>query len=161
MDTSHTFVTKSARQTQILGEKIGYQLMDSRRDLTGKKSDKKKSATVLCLCGELGSGKTTFVQGIAKGLGIVSRLLSPTFIIVRRYKLPQFSGYFFHLDLYKVDDQVEFRELGLTEIFADSSSIVVIEWAEKLGAWMPKKRLDIRFSVFSDGSHEIKYQKSY
>jgi len=139
MDFSHTTITKSANETAGVGEEIGNTL---------------KPPLILCLYGELGSGKTTLVQGFAKGLGITTRLLSPTFIIVRRYQIPDSSGFLYHLDLYRVEAE-ELEELGLSDILSDLSSIVVIEWAEKLGSWLPKRRIDIKFTVLSDGKHSI------
>ncbi|KKU80886.1 tRNA (adenosine(37)-N6)-threonylcarbamoyltransferase complex ATPase subunit type 1 TsaE [Candidatus Gottesmanbacteria bacterium RIFCSPHIGHO2_01_FULL_46_14] len=117
-----------------------------------------KSPRVLCFYGELGTGKTTFVQGFAKGLGITSRLLSPTFIIVRRYNIPDSAGFLYHLDLYRVEEK-DLAELGVSDMLSDPDSIVVIEWAEKLGNWLPKDRVDITFSVLPNGNHEIRYQK--
>ena len=145
MDIPRSIITKSAQETAGVGEEI---------------RNKLKTPRILCLYGELGSGKTTFVQGFAKGLRISSRLLSPTFIIVRRYKISDSFGFLYHLDLYRVEEK-DLEELGISDILSDPASIVVIEWAEKLGAWMPKKRLDIKFSVLSDGSHEIKYHQSH
>lgn len=107
----------------------------------------------MCLYGELGSGKTTFVQGFAKGLGIKARLLSPTFIIVRRYIVPK-EFFFYHIDLYRINQPREIEELGLSEIFSDPNAYVVIEWAQKLAS-LPKNRLDIHFSVQEDGKHNI------
>jgi len=143
MDFSHKIITKSAQETAGVGEEIGNNL---------------KSPRVLCFYGELGTGKTTFVQGFAKGLGITSRLLSPTFIIVRRYNIPDSAGFLYHLDLYRVEEK-DLAELGVSDMLSDPDSIVVIEWAEKLGNWLPKDRVDITFSVLPNGNHEIRYQK--
>ncbi|MBI4062484.1 tRNA (adenosine(37)-N6)-threonylcarbamoyltransferase complex ATPase subunit type 1 TsaE [Candidatus Gottesmanbacteria bacterium] len=144
MDFPNTTITKSARETAAVGEEIGNKLTSPR---------------VLCLYGELGSGKTTFVKGLARGLGITSRLLSPTFIIVRRYKLPHSPGFLYHLDMYRVEER-EMQELPISDMLSDLDSFVVIEWAEKLGSWLPESRLDIKFSVLPNGDHEIRYQKS-
>lgn len=145
MDFPYKTITKSAEASAGVGEEIGNTL---------------RPPAVLCLYGELGSGKTTFAQGLARGLGITTRLLSPTFIIVRRYQIPKSVGFLYHLDLYRVEE-ADLGNLGIADILSDFHSIVVIEWAEKLGAWMPKKRLDIKFSVLSDGGHEINYHQSH
>lgn len=110
---------------------------------------------ILCLFGNLGSGKTTFTQGFAKGLGVTTRLLSPTFIIVRRYTIPSSENLLYHIDLYRLKNTGQMKELGLDEIFTDPQSVVVIEWAEKLGDLMPAGRVDIRFNVLDNGSHKI------
>src|SRR3990167_3423896 len=93
---------------------------------------------VICLYGPMGSGKTTLVQGIAKELGITKKIVSPTFILVRQYKLnskfiihnSKFT-YLWHVDLYRLDDPSQIRVLGIEEIWSDQSNLVVIEWAEK------------------------------
>lgn len=113
-------------------------------------------AKIICLWGELGSGKTTFTQGFARGLGITSRLLSPTFIIVRRYQIPHKNGFLYHLDLYRMKEPKDVSSVGFEEMVADPNSVVVIEWPERLGTLLPEKRLDIHFGVLPNGDHEIK-----
>ena len=114
---------------------------------------------ILCLYGQLGSGKTTFTQGFARGLGIPARLLSPTFIIVRRYQIPEKEIYLYHVDLYRLKTSSEMEGIGLPEIFADLASYTVVEWAERLGDLLPKHRIDIRFTVVDYGKHKITITK--
>ena len=115
---------------------------------------------VICLYGELGSGKTTFVQGFAKALGVTARLLSPTFIIVRRYQIPKKSEVLYHIDLYRTNSAKEVEGVGLAEIFSDPHAYVLIEWAEKLTKNLPEKRIDIWFTVHAKGEHHIKIRQS-
>ena len=115
--------------------------------------------TVICLYGELGSGKTTFVQGFAKALGITSRLLSPTFIIVRRYQIPKKSEVLYHIDLYRTNSAKEVEGVGRAEILSDPYAYVLIEWADKLGSMMPKKRLDVHCRVEDNGAHVLSLKK--
>lgn len=122
--------TKSERETQ----KIGRQLANSL-----------KAGDVVCLYGDLGAGKTVFVKGIAKGLGIKKRILSPTFVLMRAY-----PG-LYHIDLYRIDD---FRYLGLDEIF-ENEGIKVIEWAEKLGSALPEKRIDVKIKKVDEQTRKI------
>lgn len=140
-------VTKSAKETQDLGELLGHTIL----------SQEEGSAFpgVLCLWGELGSGKTTFVQGFARGVGITRRLLSPTFIIVRRYDISKKSMMLYHLDLYRMNGEKDVEGLGFEEMIADPNAIIVIEWPERLGSHMPTKRIDIHFSVEKDSTHRI------
>lgn len=114
---------------------------------------------VICLYGELGSGKTTFVQGFAQALGITSRLLSPTFIIVRRYQIPKKQETLYHLDLYRTDSVKEIEGIGLTEILSDSRAYVLIEWADKLGSHIPKNRLEVHCRVEDEGVHVFTFKK--
>jgi len=130
-------ITQSALETQNLGEKMG-------RDL-------KNNPKILCLYGDLGSGKTTFIQGLAKGLGIKKRVISPTFVFMKQYK-PSF----YHVDLYRINKVKEARDLGLQEIFEDKEAIVAIEWAEKIKKILPKKRIDIYFDYISENQRKIR-----
>jgi tRNA threonylcarbamoyladenosine biosynthesis protein TsaE len=103
-------------------------------------------AFVIGLRGELGTGKTTFVQGLARGLGIRKSPQSPTFLLLRHYKL---SGknyrYFFHADAYRIKKSSDFSALGFDEILTRPENIVVIEWAEKIKRLLPKKIIWIEF----------------
>lgn len=139
-------VTKSAEETQRLGAKFGRPLLEKGRSGLSK---------IVCLWGELGSGKTTFTQGLAKGLRITNRLLSPTFIIVRRYEIPKTSNVLYHMDLYRMQGNADIEGLGFTDMLTDPNALVVIEWPERLGNLLPDKRIDIRFGVLSNGDHEI------
>lgn len=115
----------------------------------------------ICLYGELGSGKTTFAQGFAKRLGITTRLLSPTFIIVRRYQLFNPSSFFYHIDLYRLEGDKELEGLGLRDMLSEANSYKVIEWAEKLESLLPKRRVDIRLAVKDSGEHTIIIESYY
>jgi len=129
-------ITKSALETQKLGEKIGCDL---------------KPGTILALYGELGSGKTTFIQGIAKGLGIKKRVISPTFVFMKQY-----GSHFYHIDLYRIEKLEDTKSLGLEEIFTDLDGIIAIEWAEKIKKILPKKRIDIYFDYISENQRKIR-----
>lgn len=133
-----TFITKNFQETQELARKFAKEL---------------RSGDVVALYGDLGGGKTTFVQGLAKGLGIEKRIISPTFIIVRSYKLR--AGSFYHIDLYRIEREKDMEGLGIEEITNDPKSIVTIEWAEKLGNRLPKKRWDIKFEDLGEDKRKI------
>ncbi len=113
-----------------------------------------KGGTVLALHGDLGSGKTTFVQGLAKGLGITGNIISPTFIIVRTYTLPT-GGNFYHIDLYRIESEQDIEGLGLSEIMADPNNIVAIEWPEKIAGLLPKHAKALHFRYLNDDNREI------
>ena len=112
-----------------------------------------KAGDVLCLYGNLGSGKTSFVQGLAKGLGITRRIISPTFIIARRYKIGDLN--FYHIDLYRTQTLQDLRSIGIDEILEDDKNIVAIEWAEKLLDLIPKKRIDLKFEYIDENKRKI------
>lgn len=110
---------------------------------------------IICLYGELGSGKTTFVQGLGNSLGINQVLPSPTFVIQREYDLNKgrFKK-FYHLDLYRIEKEQEFEDLGLKDIFLDNSALIAIEWADRLTN-KPKDRVDIRFEYVDETRRKI------
>lgn len=136
------FITRSDAETKQRGELLAKTL---------------HGGAIVALYGELGAGKTTFVQGLANGLGIKKRIISPTFIIVRTYKMGIRN--FYHIDLYRVETQQGVEGLGLDEILSDKDSIVAIEWAEKLGSLLPKKRIDINFEYLSDDKRRITFNE--
>jgi len=105
------FVTESPQETQRLGEKLAPKL---------------KNRTI-ALFGELGAGKTHFIQGLAAGLGIKKRILSPTFIFIRPYTQENF----YHVDLYRAENSADIKRLGLEEILSEKATIA-IEWPEKI-----------------------------
>ncbi len=143
-------VTKSAQETQELGEKIANQLT-IKHQMDGQ-------GQTLSLSGELGSGKTTFIQGLAKGLGIKERILSPTFIMMREYTVHRAKSKeqsLYHIDLYRVGNEKDVEGLGLEEIWSDPQNIVAIEWAEKIKKILPKKRIDIHFEYLKEDKREI------
>lgn len=115
-----------------------------------------KGGEVLCLYGDLGSGKTTFVKGLAKGLGIKETVVSPTFILHRSYPIPRAKPLkLHHIDLYRIEGLQDVESLGLGEIFADDKSITAIEWAEKIKALLLRKRIDIFFKYLDANKREL------
>ena len=142
-------ITQSARDTQKLGEAFGNSLLERGGNTPHG------AGRVICLWGELGSGKTTFVQGVARGLGITSRLLSPTFIIVRRYQVPESETTLYHLDLYRTNGPLDAGVIGLSDMIRETNAIVIIEWPERLEATLPEFRTDIRFVAQENGMHRL------
>jgi tRNA threonylcarbamoyladenosine biosynthesis protein TsaE len=110
-----------------------------------------KHAAVLGLVGELGAGKTTFIQGFAKELGIKRRITSPTFLIFRKYKIPASrfmihdSRFLYHVDCYRIQKPKELFTLGFKKILADPKNIVLIEWADRIKKTLPKDTIWISF----------------
>ena len=161
------YITNSTKETEDLGKKIAEEL----------------STKIFALIGELGSGKTTFVKGFAKGLKIKKRVLSPSFVLIRRYLIsPRRSnlrakqtprmvtrrgsseveelgsgkwGSLYHLDLYRLEKPINIKELGLEEIWINPYNIVVIEWAEKIKKVLPKKRMEIYFEHLNKNKRRI------
>src|SRR5579863_7586130 len=109
-------ITTNFRQTQKMGETFAHTL---------------KGGDIVALYGILGSGKTTFVQGIARGLGITRKIISPTFIVMRNYKLGEGKNEYgikeiYHIDLYRITDRSEAQGLGIFELFTRKDTITLI-----------------------------------
>lgn len=150
------YITKSPEETQRIGKELAYII--KKRQKKGGRVVKKigKKAVVVCLYGDLGSGKTIFAQGFAKGLGIKSVVPSPTFIIVRHYNLPLVSKSFYHIDLYRICNKREIGNLGILEFFCDPSSYIIIEWAERLEKYLPKHGIRVKIEKVSDIKRRIR-----
>lgn len=120
-----------------------------------------QAGDVIALYGDLGSGKTTFAQGLASGLGVKKKVMSPTFIFMRSYPIifKKIPLTFHHLDLYRGQDEKDFKSLGLNEIFTQDA-IVVLEWADRIKRILPKKRIDIYFENKNGQKRKIKIQTS-
>lgn len=133
-------ITDSAAATQKLGQQLAQRL---------------KGGETIGLVGELGSGKTTFVQGLVKGLGIKKRIISPTFVFIRPYRLFPKPGVLYHVDLYRIGNLDEVKGLGLEEIWSEPENITVIEWAEKIEKILPKRAIKISFDYLGKGKRRI------
>lgn len=104
---------------------------------------------IICLDGELGSGKTVFTKGIANALGVKESITSPTFTIIKEYdgELP-----LYHMDVYRLNGSVE--GTGIEEYF-HKGGVVVIEWADMIHDILPEERLDIKFKVVGENSRVL------
>lgn len=105
---------------------------------------------VICLIGDLGSGKTVFTKGFAHSLGIDENITSPTFNIIKEYTGGEMNLY--HMDLYRLNGDV--RNLGLDEYFS-KDGIVIIEWADMIEEYLPEERLEIRFKVVDEDTRVL------
>lgn len=112
-----------------------------------------KSGDVICMYGDLGAGKTAFVQGLAKGLQIHEPITSPTFTIVNEYEgsLP-----LYHFDVYRIADSDEMYEIGYEE-YIDGDGVSVIEWAELISDILPDDRYEV--TVSKDYTQDENYRK--
>ncbi len=132
---SRTFRTRSEEETIALGRSLAAEL----------------SAGAVLLIGELGAGKTTLAKGIVEGRGGASadEVSSPTFTLIHQYR----DG-IYHIDLYRLDEAREVENLGLDDLFA-SGSLVLLEWAERFPELLPRQRTEIQLRTLSDDSREI------
>jgi tRNA threonylcarbamoyladenosine biosynthesis protein TsaE len=132
------FVSKNQKQTQ---------------EFAGNLARKFDQGKIVALYGDLGAGKTTFVQGFAKGLGIEKRIISPTFVILRSYVGKKFN--FHHIDLYRLDSEQDIIDQGILDLFDDPKNIIAIEWAEKMEKILPKNLIKITLKYMNEKEREI------
>jgi tRNA threonylcarbamoyladenosine biosynthesis protein TsaE len=129
---SFDIVSRSPEQTRRIGMRLGSLL---------------RPGDLLALTGDLGAGKTTFVQGIAKGWGSTDTVSSPTFVLVNIYTRPD-GGRIHHMDAYRIQSALEAEDLDLDEML--TSGVLIVEWAERIDSALPAERLSIQLSWVAD-----------
>lgn len=130
------FESRSPDETRRIGEALGARL---------------GPGDVVACIGELGAGKTCFLQGLARGLGVVEPVTSPTFVLLNHYRgrLPVY-----HLDAYRTESLTEILDLGIEEILG-GGGVTVIEWAEKLLPLLPARTIVVRISGLGEEPREV------
>lgn len=114
-------------------------------------------ATVVTLSGGLGAGKTTFVQGIARALGIEESVTSPTFVIMKIYDLEnQVFEKLIHMDAYRLKGAHHLKVLGWDELLQNPKHLICVEWPEKIEGAIPKDAIQVTLS-YSDNARTLKY----
>ena len=128
--------TRSVEETRALAEGLGRALL--------------QPGDLVVLAGELGSGKTVFAQGVARGLGVTEPVVSPTFTIVREYqgRVP-----FAHVDVYRIDRLQELHDLGFDELLDDR--VTLVEWGDAAGPLLPAERLEVLLVPAGDEERDI------
>lgn len=117
-----------------------------------KRLHKATQATVVTLSGELGAGKTTFSQGLARALGVEESVTSPTFVIEKIYQLEnQKFARLIHIDAYRLESAHELEVLGWRELIGDPENLILIEWPEKVAALIPEDAIRMRFDIDGEG----------
>jgi tRNA threonylcarbamoyladenosine biosynthesis protein TsaE len=136
---SRTFHTHSEEETIALGRQLAGELADN----------------VVLLIGNLGAGKTTLAKGIVQGRNGAApeEVSSPTFTLIHQYGVEN-SEPVFHVDLYRLDEARQVEALGLDDLFA-GGNLVLLEWAERFPALLPRERTEIRLRALPDDSREI------
>lgn len=116
-----------------------------------------KDKRIIAFEGDLGAGKTTFIQALAQGLNIKEKITSPTFVIFKKYKVTRHKNikWFYHFDLYRIQDPEEIIDLGFEEIITDKNSIIAIEWAEKIKKLLPKDILHIKIKYINKNTRQF------
>ncbi|QQG52411.1 MAG: tRNA (adenosine(37)-N6)-threonylcarbamoyltransferase complex ATPase subunit type 1 TsaE [Candidatus Falkowbacteria bacterium] len=135
-------ITKSASETKDFGRACGQAC---------------RGGEIFYLSGDLGAGKTTFLQGLAKGLGVSGPVNSPTFNILKIYKTKKGSVVknFCHIDAYRLSGAKDLEALGIKEIIAAQDTVTAVEWAEKVKSVFPKSAVKIKAKHISDAEREF------
>ena len=131
----YKFISKSIEDTLELAENL---------------ESEKFPGMIICLNGELGSGKTVFVKGFAQALGIKETITSPTFNLVKEYNG---EAKLYHMDVYRLEKDVE--SIGLPDYFG-KDGVVIIEWADMIEKYLPEERLEIKFTAIDENKRLLK-----
>ena len=137
------------------------------KDFAFDLAKKLKGSDILAIYGNLGAGKTTFIQGLAAGLGYLGRVFSPTFVIIRPYKItgtnrttttkqknPKIKT-LYHVDLYRIEEETDLKTLGIEEFLNDKGAICAIEWPEKIEKYLSENTIKIRFETLGENDRKI------
>ena len=136
MKSLETVISRSPEQTRALGEHLGARL---------------EAGSVVACIGELGAGKTCFLQGLARGLGVESMVTSPTFVLVNHYRgrLPVY-----HLDAYRTETLTELLDIGVEDLL-HGDGVTVVEWADKLLPLLPSHTITVTITGLGDEPRRI------
>ncbi|MBU2545305.1 tRNA (adenosine(37)-N6)-threonylcarbamoyltransferase complex ATPase subunit type 1 TsaE [Patescibacteria group bacterium] len=155
------YITSSIKETQKIAEEFAKEI--------SKNLPSSKQGIVIGLKGELGGGKTTFTQAFAKTLGVKEKVLSPTFVIFKKFAIsPTYAvshksdlckhlckQNLYHFDCYRIKDSKEILELGFEEIISNPQNIIVIEWADNIKKILPPNTIWINFKFIDTNTRKI------
>lgn len=150
MNGKQNYITESPAQTKKLGRLLAKEILKNKPAKTGR---------VLALSGDLGAGKTSFVQGFARGLGVKETVNSPTFTVAKTYPLKNRGGFknFYHIDCYRLESGADLGFLDIKKIFAGCQNIVAIEWPDVAGKILPKNTIAVDFETTGKNSRSISF----
>lgn len=139
-------VSRSAEETRQIGARLGRRL---------------RPGDVVLLHGDLGSGKTTLAQGMARGLGVREYVQSPTFALIAEHvgEGPDGSPLrLYHLDLYRLTDERDLDSFGYDQYLAPDDGVTVIEWPERAGAWLPERYILVRLAWVAPDARRMAFE---
>lgn len=140
--------SKSPRETQEIAKKLAQKIR-----VKSASWRIMKQTLVLALEGELGAGKTVFTQGFIKALGIKQKITSPTFVLMKPYKIP--DGILYHIDAYRLKNYHDLEALGIKELINQPGNILLIEWSDRVQQIIPKKHITIHIDHLNKTTRKI------
>jgi len=131
--------TFSSKETQKIAVLLAREILKQKNPFF------KKQALILLLSGDLGAGKTTFIQGFLRGLRVRKKITSPTFVLFKRFKIKdlRFKN-IYHIDCYRIHELKDIQDIGIKEILNNPQNIVLIEWPERIKRILPKNAIIIK-----------------
>lgn len=141
------FISNKPEETQKRAE-------DLAKELT--KKEPQKTGAVVGLEGELGAGKTVFVKGFARALGVKNKISSPTFVLMKNYKLKT-ENYklLYHIDAYRLKDHKDLLGLGIKEIINDPKNIIMIEWSDRVSKILPRNYTKVHIDHINERIRKV------
>ena len=143
------FTTTSPEQTQDLAVRLIKEL--------SRAGAVRGTSTIVALRGDLGAGKTIFVQGAARALGVDEQVTSPTFVIEKVYQLPEGRSWrhLIHIDAYRLSGEEELHTIGWGELATDPHNLIMIEWPERLGLGVPERAVRVTLEQVDERTRVI------
>lgn len=143
-DNTFALISHNVDETKAIGAKLGQLL---------------QAGDVVCLQGDLGSGKTSLTQGIGQGMSVTETINSPTFVFIREHRSTPGAPFLNHVDLYRLEQSDDALALGLTD-YMYGDGVTVIEWAERARDLMPQESLWITISILENSQRNLVFKAS-
>ncbi|MCL5998266.1 MAG: tRNA (adenosine(37)-N6)-threonylcarbamoyltransferase complex ATPase subunit type 1 TsaE [Chloroflexi bacterium] len=135
-------ISHGEEQTRRLGARLGSLL---------------PAHTVISLFGPLGAGKTQLARGIGAGWGALQSLRSPTFTLIQEHRRAKDDCLLYHIDLYRIEDEVALQTLGLEEILEDEHAVCIIEWAERASVLIPQDAIRVKLEITNESKRRLTF----
>ncbi len=154
-----TFNTTSSLKTKRLGQLLAEELYGGQPLLKNSLFSSAETGAIICLSGDLGAGKTTFTQGLLKGLKIKGPYTSPTFSIIKHYKSNSKFTNVYHIDAYRINSK-DLLELGFKDFTGKENSVTIIEWPENVKKIIPTSAVWINFEWLSEKERKLTFSSN-
>lgn len=144
------YFSKSPGETRKIGKELARKIISD---------GQRENAAIVELKGDFGGGKTTFLQGFAKEIGVKEKILSPTFVLIKKFEIGKKNKkcfrFFYHLDCYRISKKEEILDMGFKKVISDPHNIVAIEWPQRIRGFLPKGAIHIFFSFMDKNERKV------